>query len=196
MDICLSRPLKKNELLFIEGEKGHSLFLCARGSSRLFKTNAEGQEVVIKIVKPGDLFGEVILFEKDRYPVSALALETSLVYMLPRAQFHCLLTDEDFRSDFISILMGKMRYLAEQVQSLTSTDVETRLLRFLKEQYGSRKEIRINLSKKDVAAAIGTTPETLSRLLLRLKKEGILIWEGRMVRRLEDGKAERQNDRT
>ena len=105
---------------------------------------------------------------------------------------------ESALSDKVIILPNNKNIVltAEQVQSLTSTDVETRLLRFLKEQYGSRKEIRINLSKKDVAAAIGTTPETLSRLLLRLKKEGILIWEGRMVRRLEDGKAERQNDRT
>ena len=84
--------------------------------------------------------------------------------------------------DFFSNLMAKMRYLAEQVQYLTSYDVETRFFRFLKERSGNEEEIRINLSKKDVAAAVGTTPETLSRLLSRLKDEKKLIWEGNKIR--------------
>ena len=181
-EICLLKNLKKRELLFIEGDKAHALYLCIRGSIQLYKTSAEGQDVVIKVIKPGELFAEAILFEMDRYPVSAVALEPGKVYMLPKAQFHCLLENRDFRSDFLANLMGKLRYLAEQVQSLTSSDVETRLFRFLKEHYGERKEIKINLTKKDVAAVIGTTPETLSRLLLKLKKEGRLIWEGKLVR--------------
>jgi CRP-like cAMP-binding protein len=186
-EICLQKSLKKRELLFIEGDKAHALYLCIRGSIQLFKTSEVGQEVVIKVIRPGELFAEAILFEMDRYPVSALALEPSLVYMLPKAQFHCLLENSCFRSDFLANLMGKLRYLTEQVQILSSSDVETRLFRFLKEQYGDRKEIKINLSKKDIAAAIGTTPETLSRLLLRLKEEKKLVWEGRVVKRLAVG---------
>jgi len=182
-DICLPRSLKKREILFFEGDRGYALYLCVRGSIQLFKTSSDGHDVVIKLVRPGDLFGEVILFEKDRYPVSAMALEPSEVYILPKMQFHCLLEDQAFRNDFLANLMTKLRYLAEQVQILSVTDVETRLLRFLNEQYGDQKEIRISVSKKDVAAAIGTTPETLSRLLLKLKKEGKLVWEGKILRR-------------
>lgn len=180
--ICLPKNLKKRELLFSEGDKGYGLFFCAFGSIQLFKTSADGQEVVIRVIKPGELFAEVILFEQDRYPVSALALENSLLFILPRIQFECLLEDSDFRKDFISNLLGKLRYLAEQVRSLTTEDVQTRLFRFLKEQYHGASEFRINLTKKDVAAAIGTTPETLSRLLLRLRNDNLLVWEGKRIR--------------
>jgi CRP-like cAMP-binding protein len=186
-EICLQKSLKKRELLFIEGDKAHALYLCIRGSIQLFKTSEVGQEVVIKVIRPGELFAEAILFEMDRYPVSALALEPSLVYLLPKAQFHCLLENSCFRSDFLANLMGKLRYLTEQVKILSSSDVETRLFRFLKEQYGDRKEIRINPSKKDIAAAIGTTPETLSRLLLKLKDEKKRIWKGKVLKRLGEG---------
>lgn len=179
--ICLDRPLKKREILFHEGDKGKAIFLCARGSIQLHKTSPDGQEVVIKVVQPGELFAEAILFERDRYPVSAVALEESLVYMLPTAQFDCLLQNLDFRRDFMANLMGKLRYLAEQVQYLTAFDAEARLLSFLKEQSGGRQTFRLNLSKKDVAAAIGATPETLSRLILRLKNEGKLVWEGKTL---------------
>jgi CRP/FNR family transcriptional regulator len=121
--ICLPRQTDKRDVIFREGEKGHALYLCARGTIQLFKTSADGQEVVIKIAGPGELFGEVVLFEKEKYPVTAVALEKSLGYILPKAQFHCLLENREFREEFISILMTKMRYLAEQIQFLTVHEV-------------------------------------------------------------------------
>lgn len=180
--ICLPKKVKKRELLFSEGERAHGLYFCAQGSVQLFKTSEEGQEVVIKVVKPGELFAEVILFERDTYPVSAVALENCLLYILPRIQFECLLEDSDFRHDFVANLMAKMRYLTRQLQSLTTDDVESRLIRFLKTQYGDAERIHVPISKKDVAAAIGSTPETLSRLLQKLKNEGRVVWEGKTVR--------------
>ena len=61
-------------------------------------------------------------------------------------------------------------------------DVEDRFFDFLEEHYGRREDYRIPLTKKDVAAAIGTIPETFSRLLLRLKEQGTGSWEGERLR--------------
>src|SRR3990172_2305824 len=80
--ICIPRVMGRRETLFREGEKGHSMFLMAQGTIQLFKTSAEGKEVVIKLVKPGEIFGEVVLFETDRYPVSACALTPAEVFLL------------------------------------------------------------------------------------------------------------------
>ncbi len=181
-DICLTRDVKKKEILFTEGEKGRAIYLCVSGSIQLHKTTTTGQEVVIKVVKPAEMFAEVILFEQERYPVTAIALRDSLVYMLPKAQFDCLLMNTEFRNDFIGNLLAKLRYLTNQVQYLNAHDVESRLFLFFKEQFGERREFKVDLSKKDISAAIGTTPETLSRLLVKLKDENKLIWEGKVVR--------------
>ena len=180
-DICLSKSVAKKEVLFFEGDQGYSLFLLVSGNIQLYKTTPDGRDVVIKVIKPGELFAEVVLFEKDNYPVSAVALKSSLVYMLPKHQFNCLLASEKFRNEFIGILMQKMRYLADQIQYLTTYDVEDRLLLFLEEQYGKKEVIKCALSKKAVAAAIGATPETLSRLLFRMKRDDKLIWEGSTI---------------
>ncbi len=179
--ICIIQRLDKKEILFLEGEKGYSFYILVEGSVRLFKSSPDGKETTIKIIGPGEMFAEVILFEEDRYPVSSMALEKSTLFMIPKHQFICLLNDERFRNDFISIIMKKMRYLAKRMQYLSGHDVEQRLFIFLEQQYGNKEKIRVSLSKKDVAAAIGTTPETLSRVLLRLKREGRLRWEGRNV---------------
>lgn len=180
-DICIPKNLKKKETLFWEGDKGYSIFILVKGIIQLYKSTTEGKEVVIKVVKPGELFAEVILFEENRYPVSAVALKESLIYMIPKHQFTCLLENERFRNEFISSLMKKLRYLADQIRYLTSHDVEDRFFMFLKEQYGETHKINIPLSKKDVAAAIDATPETLSRLLQRLKNEGKAEWKGSTI---------------
>ncbi len=179
--ICIPKNVKRQEVLFTEGQKGHFMYLLGSGNIQLFKLTPDGREAVIKILKPGEIFGEVVLFEKDSYPVNAAALRDSLVYLLPKRQFTCLLEGEAFRNDFISMLMRKQRYLAEQILYLTAFDVEDRFYRFLREHFGEREQVHITLSKKDVAAAIGTIPETFSRLLLRLKKETGLKWDGEIL---------------
>jgi CRP-like cAMP-binding protein len=179
-DICIAKNIGKKEILFNEGDKGFALFLLVSGSIQLYKSSAD-RDVVIKVVKPLEMFAEVVLFEEDRYPVSAIALKPSLVYMIPKHQFCCLLEDPVFRRDFISNLMRKLRYLAEQIQYLSINDVEDRLRLFLEQQYGRAKEITAGFSKKEVAKAIGTTPETLSRILLRLRQHKSIVWNGKKI---------------
>lgn len=178
---CTRRPVGKKDYLFLEGERGSSFFLLALGSIQLSKASEAGQEVVIKTVEPGEVFAEVILFEQDRYPVTAVALVPSVVWEIPRAGFLHLLDHRTFRAEFIRGLMGRMRYLADRILSLTAHDVEARFFKFLEGQYGRRESYDLALSKKDLAAAIGTTPETLSRLALRLKRENRIRWAGKTL---------------
>ena len=181
--ICSQRTLAKRETLFREGEPGRAIYLLRRGAIQLHKTAPDGNEVVIKIVQPSETFAEVVLFEQERYPVTAVALAPSEVLVFPRADVHRLLDTAGFRSDFIAMLMRKQRYLAERIVQMTANDAEARLRWFLHEQYGDQKIIHLGISKKDIAAAIGTTPETLSRIILRLRRKKELTWAGRTITR-------------
>ena len=186
VSICTLKPVKKRDYLFHEGEKGSSMFLLVDGNLQLHKNTEDGREVVIRMVKPGEVFAEVVLFEKERYPVSARAVTGASVLSFPKNGIHRLLAEEGFRNDFIAMLMAKQRYLAERIQELTTKDVEHRFFAFLRSQYGERETIHTPLSKKDIAAAIGTTPESLSRLILRLHEEKIIDWQGKEIRILSN----------
>ena len=175
---CIPKRVDRRVLLFREGQEGDSLYILAEGTVQLYKSAEDGREVVLRTLKAGELFGEVVLFETRRYPASAVTLAPSVLLRLTRLQVDCLLVDPEFRADFIAMLMRKQRYLAERILSLTTREVEDRFFDFLAEQYGRRESYDIPLAKKDVAAAIGTIPETFSRLLLRLKEEGTGSWEG------------------
>ena len=180
--ICRKKQINKKELLFSEGDPGKAIYYCIKGYIQLYKSDTKGRETVIKVIRSGELFGEVILFERDRYPVTAMALDHSDLLVIPKSEFYSLLDDLVFRNQFIAVLIKKQRYLVDKIRSLTAIDIEERIYHFLKEQFGEELEVKPQLSKKDVAAAIGTVPETLSRTLLRLKAEGKLIWDFDRIR--------------
>ena len=89
------------------------------------------------MVKPGELFAEIVLFERETYPVSAVATERSVVAAIPRRSLYRLLDDGEFRDDFLRDLVGKMRLLSEQLYVLATMDVRRRLIRFFQVRYGA-----------------------------------------------------------
>ncbi len=175
--VCMPVERPKRTTLFHEAEPGEAMYLLARGRVSLHKLSPEGREVVIKVVGPGEVFAEAILFEKRHYPVTAVSLTDILALKLLRRDILHLLRQEDFRNDFIAMLLRKQRYLTEKIRQLTSQDVEQRLRAFLREQYGEVGRIEAEINKKQLASAIGATPETLSRLLRDLSGRNRLTWK-------------------
>ncbi|MEJ2109166.1 MAG: Crp/Fnr family transcriptional regulator [Acidobacteriota bacterium] len=175
--VCMPVERPKHTTLFREAEPGEAMYLLARGRISLHKLSPEGREVVIKVIQPGEVFAEVILFERKYYPVTAVSLTEILAFKLLRRDMLHLLRQEDFRNDFMAMLLRKQRYLTEKIQQLTSQDVEQRLRAFLREQYGELERIDVEINKKQLAASIGSTPETLSRLLQELSRRKCLSWK-------------------
>jgi CRP/FNR family transcriptional regulator len=88
-----------------------------------------------------------------------------------------MMNHPESRNAFIGTIFAKLRYLTEEIHYLSSHDVEDRFFRFLINNYGKKNKYEITIQKKDIASAIGTIPETFSRLILRLSKMGIIEWE-------------------
>jgi len=176
------RRFSQGDTLFVEGTKGGEFFLLLEGDVRLYKTSPDGQEVALRIIRPGEIFAEVVIFRDTTYPASAAALSAGSVFAMDRNSFAELLDDKGFRNDFISMLMQKQRYLTERILYLTTYAVEERFFKFLVEHYGTGGVYRVDMAKKDIASAIGTIPETLSRLINRLKGLGVLLWEGNTLK--------------
>ena len=173
--------IARGEHLFFEGDKGRDLFVLEDGGIRLYKLAEDGQETTVKLVNPFEAFAEVAFFDDGHYPVSAIATKYSLAWAISGSTFQALLEERTFRREFISTIIGKLRYLSQRIHYLTAYDVEQRFFRFIYEQYGAVDECTIEMPKKEIAAAIGTVPETLSRLLLRLRDRGDIVWKGSVI---------------
>jgi hypothetical protein len=108
-NIALLREVPKREVLFREGDEGHSVYLCHGGNIQLYRTAQDGHEVVIKVLQAGEVFAQVILFEESRFPVSAVTLTDCTVVLFPRRGFHLLLEETGFRNDFMAMLTSKTK---------------------------------------------------------------------------------------
>lgn len=180
-----AQALDRKQTLFLQGDSADCLFVLVSGCMQLSASGPGGQETVIKTVNPGEMFAEAVLFEREDYPVTAQALSDSMVYALPTAAFMRLLKDEAFFRCFAGALMRKLRYLVQRISYLSHFDVEDRLMFFFIQRCGNGSSFSPDLTKKETAAAIDATPETLSRLLARLKREGRLSWNDEGVRILD-----------
>ncbi len=166
----------KDEIIFFEGDKGEKFFFLIEGLVKIYKSADNDREIVLRHIRPGEMFGEVILFESESYPVSATALRDSTLFSINRMMFLELFKDDTFRNYFTGNIFRKLRYLADKVAHLNAYDVEERFFLFIEEHYGIKPEIIIDLTKAEVADGIGTIPETMSRLIARLKLKELVIW--------------------
>lgn len=169
--------LPRGRRIFSEGEEGDSCYILAMGTVKLSRLTSDGKEVVVRIVRPGELFAEVVLFGDKSYPVTAVTTGDANLLRFQRRELNQLLDARDFREEFFANLMRKLRYLTDQLFVLTSMDVQQRFAHFLEDRFGRRERYTLQLSKREVASAIAAVPETFSRMLARLRKEGVATWE-------------------
>lgn len=166
----------RDGMIFFEGDRGEKFFFVAEGLVKIFKSTDSSREVVLRHIRPGEMFGEVILFESANYPVSAVAMRDTSLYSIRRDMFMKMLGEQEFVRFFTGNLFSKMRYLADRVTFLNAYDVEERFFLFIDEHFGIEPRITTDLTKAELAEAIGTIPETMSRLLARLKQKELVSW--------------------
>jgi CRP/FNR family transcriptional regulator len=179
---CRRVEIARGEHLFFEGDEGRDLFVLAEGGIRLYKLAGDGQETTVKLVNPFEAFAEVAFFDMGRYPVSAVSTKYSVALAVDGSTFEDLLEARSFRNEFISTIIDRLRYLSQRIHYLTAYDVEQRFFRFLHDECGPVETCTLRIPKKEIAAAIGTVPETLSRLILRLRERGDIEWKGSTIK--------------
>ncbi|MCF7838296.1 MAG: Crp/Fnr family transcriptional regulator, partial [Candidatus Marinimicrobia bacterium] len=176
------RRFRRGSVLFRADEPAEAVWLLRAGRVQLLRREPDGRVVIIRQVQPDDLFAEVALFRNGPYPVTAQAVTAGSALAFPRAAFRECLTNEDFRDAFLASLFERMRYLVGRIRQLSALGVEERLADWLLTQYGARAVIRPDVTKQQLAAQINIAPATLSRLLGRLKRADLLIWQGGVIR--------------
>ncbi len=181
--------VKKHQLLFMEREQYRGFYILLEGSVKVFKLSKDGRETIIHLVKPMQAFADIPLFEGTAYPVSAEALEDSILLFFNAANFISLLE----RNPKISFRMlagfaKRMKALTQKIEELSSKEVTSRLARYLVQEVkaagtGKLPEpfIKLTASRNAIAGYLGTITETLSRALKKLQDDEIIRVQGKKI---------------
>jgi CRP/FNR family transcriptional regulator len=176
--------LAKDDYLFHEGEPSRGCYLVQSGAVNVHKVNAAGKEQVIHVFRSGESFAEASLASPTGYPANARAVEPSTVLFIPKAPLLDLIGR---RPDLALRMLGSMsthlRVLVGMLDDLTLKDVETRLLNWLVKHARDTRDgvIQLRGTKRVLAAELGTSSETLSRTLARLRDARLITATGKTI---------------
>lgn len=176
------REVPRGGRLFEEGDEAKGLFLVAEGKLKVFKAAPDGREHILHFIFPGETFAEVALFSGRTYPASAQALEASRAAFIPREG---LFRFVEKRPDVaFKLLAGAALWvrrltdlIAEYAKAVPSRLAGYLLAEALRQQPRALEDgarVRLAVNKGELAAHLGTVPETLSRAFGRLKEEGLI----------------------
>lgn len=178
------RVYKKKEMVFSEGNYPLGLYFINKGKIKTFRSNEHGKELITGLHKDGDFIGYLALLEETSYSESAMALEDSEIYLIPRDDFFSLIyKNSDVSKKFIRILSDNLSEKEEQLVKLAYNSVRKRVaeaLVTLQNRYhkDTEKNFSINISREDLGGIAGTSTESAIRTLSDFKEEKLVEING------------------
>lgn len=169
------------ESLFAQGDEAGSFFMVRQGAIKLFLLSREGDEKVVEVIQAGQLFAEAVMFmEQRRYPVNASALTDTELVIFDHDTFLSLLSETpDLALKMLGSLSRRIHGLLSHIDELTLHNATYRLVAYLLSQSGGEAgEVRLNLPKQIIASRLSMKPETLSRILARLRAQALVEVSG------------------
>ncbi len=196
--IVRQKTFNKGDIIFFDTEPYLGFYITVTGLVKIYKISKDGKEHILHLISPFNTFAEVPLFENFgeefednyRYPANAMALEDETrVILIPARQFREMLEhNTKICIKMVSGFAKRLRHLNQHIEELTLKDVTKRVAGFiLKEKKTTGKKsnglqfVSLQISKNDLAAYLGTIPETLSRTLKKLQNEGMINVDGKNI---------------
>lgn len=187
--ITIERNFRKGAIIFMEGDPGEAFYFIKSGKVKVYKTTPDGREHIFTILSEGGVFAEVTLFNEIPYPASAEVLEDAEIGMIKNKELEDLIRrNAEIALQIIKVFSKKLFSSQQKVKELALGDTYMRIAKTLitfAEDHGvetsSGVEIRLNISRQELANMIGTARETVSRALSQFKKEGSIDIEGKKI---------------
>jgi CRP/FNR family transcriptional regulator len=180
--LIFERKVERGEVILLEGEPAEALFFVASGVVKVFKTSAEGKEQILTLVRPGESFNDVPLFDDGPNPASAEAMGAVTLYGLRKSDLNDILHDyPQVAMNIIKVLAERVRQLVSLVEDLSFRHVIGRVGRILLENAGEGTALKQRLTQQEMAAMAGTVREVVARSLKSLEEEGVIRLERQRI---------------
>ncbi len=173
----------RGEFLFFDGEPARDVHFLITGQVKIVHETDDGQEIILRLIQPGEIFGATGGWGAPQYPATAIALEDAHVFRLPVSDFSSLITlHPPFALVVIRELSTRLREAEARIRELQVERVEQRIARTLLRLAGkigqeTQHGIQIELprSRQHLAELTGATLTTVSRVLSEWDRQGLIL---------------------
>ncbi len=172
--LAVERSLTSDEFVFWDGDTPEWFYIVAEGKVKVLKYSSLGKEFIIAFFGPGEMFGEVAVFENEPYPASAQAVTETKVVGVRKEDFLSFLTNRpQVALRIISVLGGRLRDAHGRLRDLAGERVEQRLVSVLL-MLLAKLGPTLPFTRQEIADMVGTTTETTIRVMSTLRDRGII----------------------
>ncbi len=175
----------KNAVVLTEGEMGDSLYMIQSGKVKVFIGDEEGREIILKILGPGDFFGEMSMIDKQPRSASVNTLEGSVFLVLTHAAFEkCVEEAPRIGNMVMRMLAQRVREADRKIGTLALMDVYGRVASTLLElavYTDGKLMVGEKLSQQDLANMVGASREMVNRILKDLSERGFISIESKAI---------------
>jgi CRP/FNR family cyclic AMP-dependent transcriptional regulator len=181
--ITSEKNYSKKNIVFHEGDYGDALYIIKNGRIKIAKVAIDGREKTLTILKAGDFFGEMAIFDDMPRSATAEAMDHDVKLLsISKNDFEQLImSTPSIAIRIMKDLTRRIRQVNEQVQDLAFKDVHGRvastifnLLKTEKEVSKNPKVSQLKMTHQDLANMVGSSRETVTRALNRLQDEGVI----------------------
>jgi len=180
---------------FIVGEENiaRTLYIVVCGMVKMFKASPEGKEQTLFLFGPGESFGMCATFSDAIFPANISALEKSTLLVLPGDVLETTARqDPVILFNVVFVLSQRLKESMALIESLSLRNIPRRVASFLlystlKKDCNEGNVLELTISRREMSKILGSTPETLSRVLKKMAMEDIIAIQGRRIRVLDCG---------
>jgi len=177
------RNVEKNEIVCLAGDPANVLYFVVSGVIKLFSTSFEGKEQILNLVRPGQSFDDIAVFDGGVHPASTQAITESVLYGIERNDLENLMNDcLQFAWNVTRVIASGARRYISLAEDLSFKHVDGRLATILLE-YGvdTASSCLPQLTQRDIAAMAGTVREVIGKTLRDFTHKGIISLDGRRI---------------
>ena len=169
------KSLNRGETIVLDGEPAKALYFVVSGAVKIFKISLDGKEQILDIIRPGQSFNDVPIFDNGPTPVSAQAMSQVLLYELDKNAVDTIIRKYPVvASNVITVLAKRVRILVSLVEDLSFRTVLGRVAKILLDNAADRKNPGPRLTQQEMAAMAGTAREVVGRSLKALEEDGVI----------------------
>ncbi|HEX9436054.1 MAG TPA: Crp/Fnr family transcriptional regulator [Candidatus Limnocylindria bacterium] len=172
------RPFRRSEVIFRKDDPGTHLYLVLDGAVKITLPGEFGQEALVAIIRPGEFFGELALFDRSPRSASAVALEDTRAALLASDEFLAFLERHPGAVRLVlETLARTIRRLSDRVEDLTFLDVPSRVAKYLLDLSHASEgatPLELNLTQDELAAFVGASRVSVNRVLGDLERRDIV----------------------
>jgi CRP/FNR family transcriptional regulator len=174
-ELVFEKNVARGDVIVLEGEPAEALYFVVAGAVKMSRTSIEGKEQVLNIVRPGDSFNDVPLFDSGPNFASAQAMGPVTLYGISKHDLNVFLLDNpQIAINIINVLAAQVRHLVSLVDDLSFKPVVGRVARTLLEYAEDGIGLGKRLTQQDMAAIVGSAREVVSRSLRALESDGVI----------------------